>query len=133
MGGRGASYSGARSAGLPNGAVAFTVEQDGHSSIYYQAPSGVILTGSNLDGMLTREQTNTVSNIGIGEFYRRVKASGDHVVLHSQKDFDEARARYKKNREENNKQIAYGELHPQEGKTGIPARKLVYRPRRHGW
>lgn len=72
----------------------------------------------------------TVGAGDIGTIYRNAAKQGYKVTLVSKGEFDRNTANEIKVHEENTREIMMGETHPGAGKSGIPARRLLYRKRR---
>lgn len=72
----------------------------------------------------------TVGAGDIGTIYRNAAKQGYKVTLLSKGEFDRNTANEIKAHEENSREVTMGELHPGAGKSGIPARRLLYRKRR---
>ena len=126
MGGRGASSMGGRY-GLPKNARAVSiVDKDGRMMTFYKSSSGVLLRSHTASGF----NGSPVGSGNIGDIYRNAKKQGYSVSLISKSEFDKNTARQQAAHEESLKEVAYGETHPGAGRTGIPAKRLVYRPRR---
>ena len=134
MGGRGVSSATSKNGtGLPNGAVALTITfQSGKTDTFYESNTGILMrsrhAGSTYSGAPVAG--NAVS---LKTLYERASMNGYSVTLHSASEIKKANKKVKASRDEAVRTIAYGEMHPNEGKTGISAKRLVYRPRRNKW
>lgn len=115
--------------GLPKNARAVSiVDKDGRTMTFYKSSSGVLLkshTASGYGGLPADS-----GNVSIGDIYRNAKKQGYSVSLISKSEFDKNTARQRAAHEETRREVGYAELHPGAGQAGIPARHLVYRPRR---
>ena len=128
MGGRGASSMGGRF-GLPKNARAVTITgKNGRSMTFYKSSSGTLLmsrtagAGGGLPAGL--------GNVSIGDIYRNAKEAGYSVSLISKSEFDKNTAKRRAEHEELRREVGYAEMHPGAGRAGIPARRLLYKPRR---
>jgi hypothetical protein len=134
MGGRGVSSATSKNAiGLPNGAVALTITfQSGRTDTFYESDTGILMksrhAGSTYSGAPVAE--NAVS---LKTLYERANKKGYSITLHSASEIKKANKKVEANKEQAGRAVAYGEMHPNEGKTGISAKRLVYRPRRNKW
>ena len=124
MGGRGAKSSSANK--LPNRAVAFTVDfGDGKPYTFFENAHGGLMMGRNGAGVTYGNPVNTKQSLK--EAYNQAIQSGKAVSLVSKKEAEKANVAYRASRKHNAREIAYAELHPQQGKAGIPARRLLSR------
>ena len=128
MGGRGASSASKRQIGLPGGAAAFTVGGE-RPMTFYQSNDVVLLSGyvrTTYRGFPVRG----AEGLSISQLYERAKSSGQPIELHSSAEMEIANAAARKRKEENRRDVGYTELHPNVGRTGIPARKLLHTKKR---
>lgn len=125
MGGRGQS-SASHKGGLPGGAVAFTFGDD-HPMTLYQNGNLIMRSGSTGS---TLYGTPVTTDLSLSQIYENVKKSGQRVQLHSSREVDLANAAVRKNKAENQFDIAHAELHPNAGRAGIHASRLLVSKRR---
>ena len=131
MGGRGASSASANHAGLPNGAVAFTF--GGKQPMTFYQANGVVLRSRSARSTQSGDPIST--NMSLAQLYENAKASGLNIELHTPAEMERANASVRTCRNESQRDIAYAELHPGAGKTGINAKRLLVskaRARRSG-
>ena len=115
--------------GLPKNARAVSiVDNDGRAMTFYKSSSGTLFMShaAGAGGGLPAKS----GNVSIGDIYRNAKEAGYSVSLISKSEFDKNTARRKAEHEELRREVGYAEMHPGAGRAGIPARRLVYRPRR---
>ena len=126
MGGRG-SGSASGKYGLPNGARAITVTtQFGgveRTSTYYRNEHGMLMKSGAVGTTIGRPVLSPGANIE--SVYRNSVKNGLKFELLSNKQVDAANAAYRKNKESDYRDIASAELHPQAGKAGYSAKRLL--------
>ena len=127
MGGRGASSASGKHSGLPGGAVAFTFGDEKKRMTIYENNGMIFL--SNSVGTTARGRIID-TDLSLVQLYKNAKASGQNIKLHSSSEMDVANRLFSKRKEENRHDIDYAELHPNVGRTGIPARKLLHTKKR---
>lgn len=100
-------------------------------------PDGTRQTFAVSNGMLMQARAvdgafNPAKGVksGIRELYDKATGRGFDVQLHSKADLVKGRAARAKREGENARDIAQAEMQPNAGRAGIPASRLVYRPRR---
>lgn len=64
-------------------------------------------------------------NASIKTVYENSVKNGYKFELLTNKQVNAANAAYRKNKESNKKDIAYSEIHPQSGRAGISAKRLL--------
>lgn len=138
MGGRGSSSASAASGGakekakigkygLPNDARAITVTVNiggkTRTDTYYQNEHGLLMRANALG--TTSGQPVLSPGANIQSVYRNSVQNGIKFELLTSKQVDAANAAYRQNKESSYKDIASAELHPQAGKAGYHARRLL--------
>lgn len=126
MGGRGGSSMGGRW-GLPRGARAITVTTEiggkASTSTYFQNEHGLLMRA---DAVGTTVGTPAgLSGASVSALYRNAVRRGLKFELHTQRQVDAANALYRENRESSKLDVTRGELHPQAGKSGQHAKRLL--------
>lgn len=126
MGGRG-SGSASGKYGLPNGARAITVTTKiggkERRITYFQNDHGILMMADAVGTTIGTPVRARVANIQ--SVYRNSVKNGLEFELLSSRQVNAANAAYRQNKESSKRDIAYGELHPQAGRAGIGARRLL--------
>lgn len=126
MGGRGASSATGKRQGLPGGAVAFTLGDEHPITLFEK--NGAIYRSSSTGTTIAFDIVRT--NLSLTQLYENAKTSGQHVKLHSQSEVKAANESARKRNEGNRRDIAYAELHPNTGRTGISTSRLLLSKKR---
>jgi hypothetical protein len=122
MGGRGAKSITASGGVASTPAFSVTYE-DGTVYTFANNPSGVV-TMRKSDGV-TSGGMPVKAAMTYEQLYDSAVSRGLMVRTYTNAEVDAANAEYRRVKEHNFRERAYGELHPNEGKTGIPARRLL--------
>ena len=113
--------------GLPNGARAITVTTEIHgrkrTDTYYQNEHGLLMRSTAIG--TTRGVPAGIAGGNVSLIYRNSVKRGLKFELHTQKQVDSANAQFDKAKGSDKKEIASAELHPQAGKAGYHAKKLL--------
>ena len=126
MGGRGASSATGKRQGLPGGAIAFTLG-DEHPVTFFEKNGRIFRSGST---GTTIAFDIVQMNLSLTQLYENAKTSGQHVKLHSPSEVKAANKSARKRKEENKRDIAHAELHPNTGRTGISTSRLLLSKKR---
>ena len=135
MGGRGSSsFSRSKAAqptlgrwGLPDDARAITVvtsiggkRQEG---TYYQSETGLLMKADVLG--TTHGAPVLMRGASVSAIYRNSVRNGLEFKLLTQGQVDAANASHRQSKLDSHRDIASAELHPNSGKSGIPAKRLL--------
>ena len=104
-----------------------TVEfADGRKMTFKQG-NGVLMSSGSIDSRFSPVMNADADLRGLHD---RAVEKGFKVTLHSASELAAGDARMKARKEENYRDIADAELHPERGPAGIPARRLLHRDRK---
>ena len=126
MDGRGGSSMSGRW-GLPRGARAITLTATiggkARTDTYFQNESGLLMRA---DAVGTTVGTPVgLSGASVSALYRNAVRRGLKFELHTQMQVDVANTLYRENKESSKRDVTRGELHPQDGKSGQHAKRLL--------
>lgn len=126
MGGRGSSSASGRF-GLPNGARAINVTMRiggrERTTTYFQNEHGTLMKAGATGTTIGQPVLKTGANIQ--SVYKNSVKRGLKFELLTSRQVNAANAAYRQNKESSRKDIANAELHPQSGRAGINAKRLL--------
>lgn len=129
MGGRGASSATAggsrRNRTLPGNSAGFSLSGGKGPTLYFSTDSGGNVVYSRSASMRDAKRVND-GGAGLRGLYEKARSeSQGSVKLFSSGDVKRAKAEAQKRHEHDIKEVDYGELHPNAGRAGYSAKRLL--------